>query len=149
MALRATRDLTAGLTLAVLAIAFLWLGAELPAGTARRMGPGWVPRALAIGLLALAIVIVIGDRLRTADAPTTTRWTPLPLVAASLFAFALLIERAGLVAAAFVALLLAGLAGDDRRPIELVVAAAILALATGGLFVGLLALPVPLWPVLR
>lgn len=118
------KNVLAGLMFIAIAAFGLWLARDYPLGTLRRMDTGFMPRMLCWILMALgAFVLVQGllERGEPADAPAedadvvdepgviATLW-PIAVVAASLVAFALSIERYGLVVAVVSLIMIAGLA---------------------------------------
>ena len=110
-------DLVAGLaTIAVGALA-LWVATDYPFGKVNRMGPGYFPVVLSSILCALgAGMLVQGFRAGEAGAGepfSGARVRSLIFVTASLVAFALILQSAGLVLAIMVAVLLAVAAEDD------------------------------------
>jgi len=109
-------DLVAGLaTIAVGALA-LWVASDYPFGKVNRMGPGYFPVVLSTILCALgAGMLVQGFRAGIAEAGekfSGARVRSLIFVTASLIAFALVLQSAGLVLAIMVAVLLAVAAED-------------------------------------
>ena len=75
----------------------LWVGRGYAFGSASRMGPGYFPRVLA-GLLIFFGVLALIRGLRCSAPPIgPIAWKAAPIVLLSMVAFALLLERAGLV----------------------------------------------------
>ena len=74
-------DLLAGLVLLALAIAIWQLNARFPVGSLRAMGPGYVPRLLAMALAAIGLGLVIYARLGVASAMPV--WRPRPAIVLS------------------------------------------------------------------
>jgi hypothetical protein len=142
------QDVLAGLMFIGFAALGLWLSRNYPIGTAVRMGTGYVPRLLCWILLLLgAVILVIG--LRAADAEEGSpglRWRPIVLIPAALVAFALTIERLGIVIAGLLLIGIGALGGRDLRVLEVVLAAAALVCFTWAIFVWALGLPIPVWP---
>jgi putative tricarboxylic transport membrane protein len=142
------QDVLAGLMFIGFAALGLWLSRNYPIGTAVRMGTGYVPRLLCWILLLLgAVILVIG--LRAADAEEGLpglRWRPIVLIPAALVAFALTIERLGIVIAGLLLIGIGALGGRDLRVLEVVLAAAALVFFTWAIFVWALGLPIPVWP---
>jgi putative tricarboxylic transport membrane protein len=145
--LRAPQDGAAGLFLVAIATFALWQSAELPAGTLNQMGPGMLPRALAVltGGCGLALLV---QAFRSSGGPALDRWSlrgPLCILGA-VVAFALAVRPLGLVAAGPLAILIGGLASPETRWHEV----AIFAVAITGfcllLFKFLLGLPMPVAP---
>jgi hypothetical protein len=127
------------------ALAFA-LAASLSVGTAAAMGPGYVPRGLA--LLIMVYGAVLGARAafsgRTPFPGVELR--PLLLISASVALFAILLPFAGLALTSFAIVICAGFAAYDVRFRENVIAAAVLAAFAVILFVSALGLPIPVWP---
>jgi hypothetical protein len=122
------------------------LASELSVGTAAAMGPGYVPRALA--LLIMIYGLVLGARAAVAgwQAFPAIAVRPLLLVCAAVALFAVLLPLAGLALTSFVVVVCAGFAAYDVRVRENLVLAAALAAFAVGLFVAALGLPIPIWP---
>jgi hypothetical protein len=127
------------------AFAFVLAG-ELSVGTAASMGPGYVPRALAlvIMLYGLALGAFALFKARQAFPPIERR--PLLLIGAAVALFALLLPLAGLAATSFVVVVCAGFASYDVRLRENAVLGLALAAFAVVLFVTVLGLPIPVWP---
>jgi hypothetical protein len=117
-------------------------------GTVAQMGPGYFPLILGVLLAVLGgatclQAVVKGGGGRVVMPP----WRQVVCIPASVVAFALLVERAGLAIAVVVTVLIACLGGHRLRPVEAVVSAVVLAVLTCTLFVRLLGLPVSIGPV--
>lgn len=141
-------DAIAGLMFVAIGAAGLWIGQDYPVGTAIRMGPGFVPRALCLALLGLGALIVLGalaTRPAAGEAPPF-RLAPLILIPLAVIAFALALTTLGLVAATASLILIAAFADKGQRPIEVVGALVILTLMTVGVFVWGVGIPLRLWP---
>ena len=110
------KDVLAGLLLAAVAIAGLYLNMDHTLGTARRMGPGYMPMLTFWLLLGLSgIILVLGlfngpDRLE--------RWAmrELLLILAALCVFGLILEKAGLFITLAVTIVISSLADNTHRP---------------------------------
>lgn len=142
-----TRDRVAGLALLLLALLWAWETRQLPLGTLRDPGPGYMPMLLAIILGALGLLVA----LRGARSPSfgSLRWPEAGHASAILLgcafaAFAL--ERLGFRLT--VVVLLVFLLGALERKRPAVVAAVALGLAFGSffLFSNLLKVPLPRSP---
>jgi hypothetical protein len=145
--LLARKDVLAGLMFIGVAALGLYLSRNYPIGTALRMGTGYVPRLLCWILLGLgAVVLVQGLRAGEPLGGPPLRWRPLVLVPAALLAFALTINRFGVVVAALLLIGIGSLARRDLCLIEVVIAALVLVAVTLGIFVWGLDLPIPVWP---
>ncbi|PTM51910.1 tripartite tricarboxylate transporter TctB family protein [Phreatobacter oligotrophus] len=142
-----TADLAFGLFLVAVAAVALYLIADLPMGTAARMGPGYVPRALAVLIALIGAFIAARAFVTAGDAFPAIAWRPILLVGAAVGLFGLLLPRLGLAATAFIVVLVAGLAATDMRWKELILIAVGLSVFAVLLFVKALGLPMPIWPV--
>lgn len=141
--MRVSKDLLAGLILVAIALLALYASAPLERGTLRNVGPGALPRGLALLILGGGVVFVIAAFIRKGDA--LGRW-PLRgaiFIALALVAFALTIRTVGLAVAGPAVVIVSGAASPETRPLELVVFAAILTAACIGLFRFALGLPIP------
>ena len=139
-------DLAFGLLLIVIGGIAWVLVADLPVGTATSMGPGYVPRGLALMIAAFGVA-QCARALFAAHAPfPATALRPVLLVGASVAAFALLLRVAGLAVTAAVVVIIAGYAASDVRLRENLLLAAGMAAFSVALFVLGLGLPIPIWP---
>jgi Tripartite tricarboxylate transporter TctB family len=140
------QDLLFGLFLIAVAGIALLATRTLSGGTAADMGPGYMPRAIAMALLAFGLTFSVRaiGRPFLAIAPVQAR--PLLAITAAVAVFALTASRFGLALSSFAAILIASLATREARPVETVLFALALSAAAVLLFVKALALPVPIWP---
>lgn len=141
------QDLGAGLFLVGIALIALWQGAELESGTLREIGPGLLPKALAVltGLCGIAIAILpfVTHRGETLGA-WSLRGSLFVLAAALAFAFS--IRPLGFAVAGPCAIVLASLASRETRKVEIVVFALVMTAFCLLLFRMLLGLPIPVAP---
>lgn len=141
---RAPQSLIAGLAFIVLAALGLWLGSDLSTGSLGSMGPGMLPRwlAIAVGLCGIGLVGLAFWK----DGEPLERWSlrgPV-FVIAGILAFALTIRTVGLAVAGPLAMLISGAATPEVRPLELVIFTAIMTAFCIGLFRYVLGLPIPI-----
>ena len=127
------------------ALAFALAG-ELTVGTAAAMGPGYVPRGLA--LIIMVYGLALGSRATFAgrQAFPDIAWRPLLLLSAAVALFAILLPIAGLALTSFAVVVCAGFAAYDVRLHENALLGAALAAFAVVLFVGVLGLPIANWP---
>jgi hypothetical protein len=127
------------------AIAF-WLAGDLSVGTAGAMGPGYVPRGLAI--LIMLFGVVFGARAAFAGGVPfpEIEVRPMLLISGSVALFALLLPRVGLAITSFVVVACAGYAAQDVRTRENLMVGVLLAAFAVALFVKLLGLPIAIGP---
>ena len=141
-----TPDLAFAVFLIALGALALALASPLAVGTAAAMGPGYVPRGLAI--LIMVYGAVLGVRaLFSGKAPMpSTEWRPLFLIFGAAALFAVLLPLVGLALTSFALVICAGFAAYDVRFRENVIAALVLAAFAVVLFVMALGLPIQVWP---
>jgi len=144
--LNVPRDLGAGLFLIAVGAFAFWQSAGLDPGTLRQVGPGMVPRALAVLTLLCGIGIAAGVLLDRGE--RMERWFvrgPLFLLGAAV-AFGLTVRPLGLVVAGPLAVIIGGFAGRDTRIVETLVFGAVMTVFCVVLFKLLLGLPIPVAP---
>ena len=144
----ARKNVLAGLMFIGVAALALWLSRNYPIGTALRMGTGYVPRLLCWvllllgGIVALTGVFGADDRISEDGSPLRA----LFFVTLSLIAFALAIERYGLVIGSSLLIFIGGVAGRHMRIVEVAITALVLVTMCVAIFVWGLALPIDVWP---
>jgi hypothetical protein len=119
---------------------------ELPAGTAASMGPGYVPRGLALLIMIYGAVMALRALFAGRQALPGMAWRPLVLIFSAVALFAVVLPLAGLALTGFAVVVCAGLAAYDMRVRENLVFAAALAAFAVLLFVIALGLPIRIWP---
>jgi hypothetical protein len=140
------KELAFGLFLIALALVALVATSGLSVGTAGDMGPGYVPRALAWGIMAFGASYLVASLLKTPEPVPVLAWRPLIMVLASIALFAVLFSTLGLIAACVGAVVVAGAATTPVRWLQLVVFGVAMAAFSALLFVKGLGLPFRLWP---
>lgn len=140
---RSPRDFLAGLCLVALALFALWAGSKLDPGSLRSPGPAMVPRATALAVGAVGLLVVAFSLLK--DGAELGRWPirgPL-FVSLAVVAFALTIRSVGLAVAGPLVVIVSGAASAESRPKELVVFALAMTAFCIALFKLVLSLPIP------
>jgi len=115
-----TKDFLSGLMFVAFGLAALYFGQRLAVGTPVRMGPGYVPRMLSLILLALGAVVCIVALVSGSEPVERPKWKPITLVTIGIVCFALLFERAGLIPALIVLVMIASLAGEEFKLTEVI-----------------------------
>ena len=110
-----TKDFLSGLMFVAFGLGALYVGQHLAIGTPVRMGPGYVPRMLSLVMLALGVLICIVAVVAGSEPVEKPKWKPITLVTIGIVCFALLFERAGLIPALIVLILIASLAGEEFK----------------------------------
>lgn len=140
------RDVIAGVILLGIAAVAAWQGSALTVGTPRHMGPGMVPLALS-ACISLIGVLLVAFGLRERQ-PFRDRWPlrgPLFIMGAAA-AFGLAVRPLGLTVAGPLLILVAGLASEETRWLEVILFAIGMTVFCVVLFKYLLSLPIPLAP---
>ncbi|WP_395678579.1 tripartite tricarboxylate transporter TctB family protein [Inquilinus sp.] len=142
-------DVAAGLLFLALAALGLLASADLPMGSATRMGAGYVPRLLSLLLAGFGLCVLV-NAIRTGDGEARglgrVPLRPLLCVVLVPLLFSLLIDRLGLVATVVLATIAASVASPESRRWESAALAGGLAVFCLALFVWGLAIPVSPWP---
>ena len=115
-----TKDFLSGLMFVAFGLAALYFGQHLAIGTTVRMGPGYVPRMLSLILLALGAVVCIVALVSGSEPVERPKWKPITLVTIGIVCFALLFERAGLIPALIVLVMISSLAGEEFKLTEVI-----------------------------
>jgi hypothetical protein len=110
------------------------------------MGPGYVPRGLAILIMVYGAVLGVRALFSGRQALPSIELRPLFLIFGAVAVFAVLLPIAGLALTSFALVLCAGTAAYDVRFRENAIAAVILAAFAVVLFVMALGLPIDVWP---
>ncbi len=139
------QHLWAGLLLSGFGIAALIAGSDLPMGTARRMGPGYMPYGLAWLLILCGAVVAVRGVATARTAVERIRLRPFVGVLGGGLAFALLIGRGGILLASAGAIVGAAIADRTTRWGEVAVLAVSTMAFCALVFVKLLGLNIPLW----
>jgi putative tricarboxylic transport membrane protein len=146
MRIRSGQDLATGLLFVVVGVGGLWLGADYPMGTAQRPGTGVLPYILSWCLIGTGALLWLKALL--VDGPAFTRWAwrPVIMVTLATIAFALMVDRYGLVAAMLASMTLAALGTPETRWGEYTIFALIMLAIGVGMFIYGLGMPIPVLP---
>jgi hypothetical protein len=144
--IRSLADFLAGLMFLGFGAAALLIGRDYPMGSAMRMGPGYFPTILGSLLALLGVAILVRALAGSAASPPSFSLKPLALILAAVAAFALSVERLGIIAAVILVVLISAAASERFRWREVVPLAAIMGALAVGLFVKGLGLPFRLTP---
>jgi putative tricarboxylic transport membrane protein len=140
------QDFVGGLAIIGVGIFAFWQATELPIGTLGGMGPGMLPKTLAVVLCLLGAMLAFDAFFE--EGPRLERWSiraPV-LVLGAVVAFGLAVRPLGLVVAGPLAIMIAALASDEVRWGETIVFGAVMTAFCIGLFKFALGLPIPLAP---
>ena len=115
-----SKDFLSGLMFIGFGLIALYFGQNLALGTPVRMGPGYVPRMLALIMMSLGAVICVVALVAGGEMVEKPKWKPITLVTIGIVCFALLFERAGLLPALVVLILIASLGGEEFKLKEVI-----------------------------
>jgi putative tricarboxylic transport membrane protein len=140
------QDFVAGLVVIAVALFAFWQAADLPIGTLGGMGPGMLPKSLAVLFGLLGALLVLDSFLGTSVPLEPWSIRGPVLVALAIVAFGLTVRPLGLVVAGPVAIVIAGFASNEVRWVETIVVGLLMTVVCVGLFKFALGLPIPLAP---
>jgi hypothetical protein len=126
------------------ALAFA-LSNQLTIGSAASMGPGYVPRGLAILIMVYGFALGIRAIFSGRQSFPEIAFRPLLLISASVALFAIVLPLVGLAVTSAAVVICAGFAAYDVRLRENAVLALVLAAFAVLLFVKALGLPIAVW----
>jgi putative tricarboxylic transport membrane protein len=139
------QDFLGGLAIIAVAAAAYWLARHLPAGAAGGMGPGTLPKGLALLLGILGAVLLVNSFRESEGA---ARWSirgPL-FVLGALVVFGLAVRPLGLAVAGPLAIAAAAFSSSEVRWRETLLFGLAMTAFCVGLFKFALGLPIPLAP---
>ncbi|WP_423206591.1 tripartite tricarboxylate transporter TctB family protein [Paracoccus yeei] len=137
--------LSAGLFIGLGALG-LYMGRGLESGALAQMGPGFLPRAVCLLLVAVGLAVGIPALRRPAQAIEAIRLRPLLVITAAIVGFAYAATHLGFVLASLWLVLAGSLADPGGRWRQVLPLAAGLTLFGALVFVYGLGVQVPLWP---
>jgi hypothetical protein len=139
-------DLLLGLFLLLVATLTLVATRKLGIGTAANMGPGYMPRVIAIAVMLFGAFFTGRGLLRSHLGIARVQLRSLIAIPLAVALFSLLVEFAGLAIASLVTIIVAAYATHEFRAREAVIFGIAIAAVSVLLFVQLLSLPLPIWP---
>ena len=117
-------------------------------GSAARMGPGYFPTLLSGLMIFLGLALTIPAFFKDGEKLPKLHLRPLLMVLLSIAVFGVALEYLGFAIAIAALVLVGGLADAELRPVESAGVAAFLVVFSIAIFVGLLGMPLNLWPSL-
>ncbi len=139
-------DLLLGLFLLLVATLTLVATRKLGVGTAANMGPGYMPRVIAIAVMLFGAFFTGRGLLRSHLGIARVHLRPLLSIPLAVALFSLLVEFSGLAIAALITIVAAAWATHEFRLKEAVLFGVAIAVVSVLLFVQVLSLPLPIWP---
>jgi len=136
-------DLLAGGLIAIIGVYAVWEASGYPFGKLNHMGPGYFPLSLGLLLIVigLAIVVLEGHAVSQSSLEFPAMRAML-FVSGGIAAFAVLVERLGLVPAVVAAVAISALADTRNRLVGVVILAGALSLFCVLVFIEALGIPV-------
>lgn len=124
----------------------LWFGRDYAIGTLNRIGPGFLPVMLSVGLLAVGVLLAL--RALAIDGPSIEKSQIVPqlVILAAIAVFAFGIERLGLSLTVVAVAIVASFARRGMHWLEVIGLAVGLSVLCVVLFVTLLGQPFMVWP---
>ncbi|MDQ2081868.1 tripartite tricarboxylate transporter TctB family protein [Xanthobacteraceae bacterium Astr-EGSB] len=140
------QDLLFGLFMLAVAFGMTVATWKLRIGTAANMGPGYMPRAIAVGIAGFGIYFVVKSLLSQFKAVEPPQPRAVFGIVASVAVFGVLAPTMGLFLATLATVVVAGFASRETRFVENLLFGGAMAIGTVLLFIKGLSLPVPAWP---
>ena len=144
--LRNNKDFFSGLMFILIGTGAVLIARDYPIGSATRMGPGYFPVALGGLLFLFGVYIMVQGILKKEKMQGTwslKAWIILP-VATVIFGY--LMDHGGFVISFVALIFISAAAGNEFNFREVLIMAAILTIASVGLFIFALDMPYPLFP---
>lgn len=141
-----SQDLLGGLFFLVLAGAALYLLWDHPMMRGSRVATGYFPKILIALIAAMAIALIVRGLQGHGARVSADRIRPVIFVIGSFLAFGFLINKAGFLLSCMISVILACLAEPEYRPLATLVVSVVLSTAATLLFVGLIEIPVSVFP---
>jgi putative tricarboxylic transport membrane protein len=141
--LRKPKDLVFGFILVCIAVGMVTYSGQYALGTARQMGPGYLPLVLGLVLGVLGTVLAVGSFFGEREPFEAIGIRPSFLILSAAALFGLLIRPAGLIVGIVALVVVAGFAYPSRKPIPLLICAAGLAAGCVIVFPWLLGQQIP------
>ena len=141
------RDVLAGLMFVAFGLWGIVAAADLEMGTLSEMGPAYFPRAVSCLLILLGLAVTATGFSKDAvilELPWALR--PILVITMASLAFALLLERAGIVLAITATVFIGVQAGERLKWLPLVALTAGLIIGCIALFIWALGMRMPIWP---
>jgi putative tricarboxylic transport membrane protein len=144
--IKAPQDFFGGLLMIAIAAIAVWFGQDLPLGTTGGMGPGMMPRSVAVLLAGLGAALLVGSLVQRG--PGIGAWSPRGLICvlAAILIFAYAVRPLGVLVAAPLCLLTAALGSNETRWGETAIFTIVMTALCVGLFKFALRQPIPLAP---
>jgi hypothetical protein len=146
MRIRSPKDFWSGVFFVVTALGFSAVAVQYGLGDMHRMGPGMFPVLVAALLAGLGLIVAL--RSLVLDGPPVPRFYARPIFVSlvAIASFGVALQWLGLAAAVVDVVLVSALASEESRLRETLLLAVGITAFSSLVFVGILGLPIPLWP---
>lgn len=141
-----SQDFAAGLLFIAVGAVALWISADYPMGTPQRPGTGVLPAILAWSLIGTGALLWLKAVVTESPRLTSWAWRPAIMITLATVAFALLVDRAGLVVTMIVSMTLVALGTPETRWREYLPFAVIMLAIGVSVFIYELGMPIPILP---
>ena len=142
--IRSPKDFCAALIYLAMGLGAIYMGRELPMGTALKMGPAYFPAVLGWLLAFIGVLSLIRSFLRKGEPIPAFAWKPLLLITGATVVFGLLVRGAGLVVALPLFIMMTAFASVKFRWGPSLALAAVATVFCALVFVKGLGVPLPL-----
>ena len=147
MRIRAPKDFWAGLIFVAIGGGFVLLAQQYRLGDMHRMGPAMFPTLVGALLAALGLIMALRSFARDGAPMSDFHARPIVVSLLAIVLFGIALQWVGLVAAVAVLVLIGANAARDVRQLDNLALAAGMIVFSVAVFVWLLGLPLPLWPI--
>lgn len=144
--IKSPQDAGAGVFLLALAGIALWLGSDLPVGSLRQLGPGMFPRAVAVLVGVVGLLILLDAFLEAGPGLERSSLRAPVFILGAAIAFGFAVRPLGLVVAAPLVMAIGAYASPETRWREVLVFGGGMTVFCVGLFKFALGLPIPVAP---
>jgi putative tricarboxylic transport membrane protein len=144
---KSRQDFVGGCAVVVAAVFALWLGWKLPFGSFDGIGPGMMPRAVALLLGSLGLILIVASFVEPGEGEIGgIAWRGLAFVLIAIVVFAFAVRPLGLLVAAPATIMISSLSSRDSKLVETFVFSVAMTVVSVALFKFALQLPIPLAP---
>jgi hypothetical protein len=141
-----SKDLLSGLFFLVVGVFLVIESLFYPIGTLLRMGPGYFPLLVGALMALIGLGLLLQAYLRAGEKVPRPAVKPLLLVSASLFVFAISLDRLGLVISTVLLIVLSRFASPHGTVKGTIALAAVMVVVAIVIFHTSLDLPIKIWP---
>jgi hypothetical protein len=146
LAIKAPKDLAAGLFFIIIGVLGFWFVRDMPMGAAVRMGPGYIPKVLSCIVAGLGLIIFVRSFVITGEPIEGMKLRPLLIITLAILGFAALIDSNGLVLASLLMMIFGSIGGREFFWREMLIFSVIMTAACVIIFHILLGLPMQVFP---